>query len=170
MRYCLLAVECRLSAVAFLAAAAFRTLLSCAFRTLLAGVFHALLCCAVRLVVVDCWLLAAGYRLLQIAVGFRLLVLGFGLFAVSCLWIGELADRRTGELGSPWCLRIFHAAVMVVDTTCQLVSCLEHTEVNVLFNKSELQFNDGVLLMQGRESNLCSQCFRLMQDDRNSVL
>ena len=88
LRYCLLAVECRLLAVAFLGAAAFRTLLSCDFRTLLSGVCHALLCCAVRLVVVDCWLLAAGYRLLQVTVGFRLLFFCFELIAMSGLWIG----------------------------------------------------------------------------------
>ena len=101
MRYCLLAVECRLSAVAFFAAAAFQTLLSCDFQTLLSGVFHALLYCAIRLLVVDCWLSAAGYMLLHVTVGFRLLVLGFELIAVSGLWIGGLVDRRTGGLGSP---------------------------------------------------------------------
>ena len=94
-------IECRLSAVAFFAAAAFQTLLSCDFQTLLSGVFHAFLCCAIRLLVVDCWLLAAGYRLLQVTVGFRLLVLCFELIAMSGLWIGGLVDRRTGGLGSP---------------------------------------------------------------------
>ena len=45
---------------------------------------------------------------------------------------------------------------MVVDTTCQLVSCLDHTDVTVLFNAGGLQFNDGVLLMQVREKVICA--------------
>ena len=45
---------------------------------------------------------------------------------------------------------------MVVDTTCHLVSCLDHTEATVLFNAGGLQFNDGVLQMQGREKVICA--------------